>query len=107
METSQILTVVVIIAVLFLGYGFFTRYSRAKAKQSRDPAHLVTKIYSDLAQFEYEAPKMLEGGYMITYVGSGKRYFPTEGLSLEQIRDGPLRTICSDGATAFLVNYSR
>jgi hypothetical protein len=50
---------------------------------------------------------MLEGGYMITYVGSGKRYFPTEGLSLEQIRDGPLRTICSDGATAFLVNYSR
>jgi positive regulator of sigma E activity len=48
METSQILTVVVIIAVLFLGYGFFTRYSRAKAKQSRDPAHLVTKIYISL-----------------------------------------------------------
>ena len=107
MDIAQILTVVVIVAVLFLGYGFFTRYSRSKAQQSRDPTHLVTKIYSDLAQFNYEAPKMLEGGYVITYVGSGKRYFPTEGLSLEQIRDGPLLTICSDGETAFLVNYSR
>ncbi|MCX5970443.1 MAG: hypothetical protein NTV14_02870 [Coprothermobacterota bacterium] len=107
MDIGQILTVVVIVAVLFLGYGFFTRYSRAKARQSRDPTHLVTKIYTDLSQFDYEAPKMLEGGYVITYVGSGKRYFPTEGLSLEQVRDGPLRMICADGETAFLVNYSR
>jgi len=107
MDIAQILTVVVVVAVLFLGYAFFMRYSRAKARQSRDPTHLVTKVYSNLAHFNYEAPKMLEGGYVITYVSSGKRYFPTEGLNLDQIRDGPLHTICAKEDTAFLVNYSR
>jgi hypothetical protein len=104
---GQIITIIVVLGVLFLSYMLFTRYTRAKARQARDPRHLVTKVYNDLMEFDYEAPKMLEGGYVITYVASGKRYFITEGMSLEQIRKGPLAQLSPDGITAFLVNYSR
>lgn len=102
-----ILEICLIIAVLFIGYLLFGRYMRARSRLARDKGHLITKIYKDLEQFDYEAPKMYEGGYRITYVAWGRRYFITEGKTLEQIRAGVLSQLPQDKPQGFIVNYSR
>ena len=102
-----ILEICLIIAVLFVGYTLFGRYMRARSRLARDKGHLITKVYKDLTQFEYEAPKMYEGGYQITYIAWGRRYFLTEGKTLEQIKESVLSQLPKEKPPGFIVNYSR
>jgi hypothetical protein len=106
MDVTQIIVVVAVIAVLFVGYAVFTGYIRNRAKRSRRPGFIVTKVYQDLAHFQYEAPKMVEGGYAITYISSGERYLMTEGMTLEQIMAGPMKRLNPDGNKPVMVNYT-
>ena len=106
MDVTQIIVVVAVIAVLFVGYAVFTGYIRNRAKRSRRPGFIVTKVYQNLAQFQYEAPKMVEGSYAITYISSGERYLMTEGMTLEQIMAGPMKRLNPDGNKPVMVNYT-
>jgi hypothetical protein len=49
---------------------------------------------------------MYEGGYAITYISSGQRYLMTEGMTLEQILDGPMKRLNPDGNKPVMVNYT-
>ncbi|MGB9553287.1 MAG: hypothetical protein ACPL7L_02810 [bacterium] len=86
MSWQGILGIIAILIVLFAGYFLFLRYSRAKSRVLRQPGAVITKIYKDEFHFEDEARRMLEGGYVITYVSYKGKYILTEGLSLEQIK---------------------
>jgi hypothetical protein len=105
MDWLSILAVVIVIAILFLGYYLFLRYSRAKARLLRQPGAVITKIYQDDWQFEEEAKKMFEGGYIITYVSYQGKYLLTEGLTLEQIKAN-LKGL-RKGQGIFIVSYSK
>jgi len=105
MDWLSILAVVIVIAILFLGYYLFLRYSRAKARLLRQPGAVITKIYQDDWQFEEEAKKMFEGGYIISYVSVKGKYLLTEGQSLEQIKNS-LKSL-RQGEEIFIVNYTK
>ena len=105
MNWQGILAIIVVVLILFLGYYLYLRYSRAKSRILRQPGAVITKIYQDEAQFEEEAWKMLEGGYVITYVSYQGKYLLTEGLNLEQIKAN-LKSLRKEKGF-FIVSYSK
>jgi len=105
MSLQTILAIIVVLLVLFGGYYLFLRYSRAKSRILRQPGAVITKIYHDEFHFEEEAKKMIEGGYIITYISVEGRYILTEGLSLEQIIEA-LKKLW-EGKGFIIVSYSK